>query len=73
MVSACSTRHQTGDTDTFQLVIPLPVQLDSQGTFVPCEARIVWYSAAEPRHGSWGTLPTITQRHVWEAMSQVTL
>src|SRR5262249_8771598 len=23
----------------------LTVQLDSQGTFVPCEARIVWYSA----------------------------
>ena len=46
MVSACSTRHQTGDTDSFQLVIPLPIQLDSQGTFVPCEARIVWYSAA---------------------------
>src|SRR4029453_18842909 len=45
MVSACSTRYQTGDTDSFQLVIPLTVQLDSQGTFVPCEARIVWYSA----------------------------
>ena len=45
MVYACSTRHQTGDTDSFQLVILLPVQLDSQGTFVPCEARIVWYSA----------------------------
>ena len=45
MVSACSTRHQTGDTDSFQLAIPLTVQLDSQGTFVPCEARIVWYSA----------------------------
>jgi hypothetical protein len=45
MVSACSTCHQTGDTDSFQLVIPLTVQLDSQGTFVPCEARIVGYSA----------------------------
>ena len=45
MVSACSTRHQTGDTDSFQLVISLMEQLDSQGTFVPCEARIVWYSA----------------------------
>src|SRR5215211_4495688 len=45
MVYACSKRHQTGDTDSFQLVILLPVQLDSQGTFVPCEARIVWYSA----------------------------
>src|SRR5262245_55106608 len=45
MVYACSTHHQTGDTDSFQLVIPLTVQLDSQGTFVPCEARIVWYSA----------------------------
>ena len=45
MVYACSTCHQTGDTDSFQLVIPLTVQLDSQGTFVPCEARIVWYSA----------------------------
>jgi len=45
MVSACSTRHQTGDTDSFQLVIPLTVQRDSQGTFVPHEARIEWYSA----------------------------
>src|SRR5215831_17410575 len=45
MVYACSTHHQTGDIDSFQLVIPLTVQLDSQGTFVPCEARIVWYSA----------------------------
>jgi hypothetical protein len=45
MVSACSTRHQTGDTDSFQLVILLTVQLGSQGIFVPCEARILWYSA----------------------------
>src|SRR5437763_11613028 len=45
MVSACSTRRQTGDTDSFQLVILLTVQLDSQGTFVLCEARILWYSA----------------------------
>src|SRR5262249_46818408 len=45
MVPAYSTRHQTGDTDSFQLVIPLTVQLDSQGTFVPCEARVVGYSA----------------------------
>ncbi len=44
MVSACSTHHQTGDTDSFQLVIPLMVQLDNQGTCVPCEARIVWYA-----------------------------
>src|SRR5215510_14227540 len=45
MVSACSTRHQTGDTDSFQLLISLTVQRDSQGTFVPYEARIGWYSA----------------------------
>jgi hypothetical protein len=45
MVYACPSYHQTGDTDSFQLAIPLTVQLDSQGTFVPCEARIVWYSA----------------------------
>src|SRR5215471_14822578 len=45
MVSPWSTRHQTGDTDSFQLVIPLIVERDSQGTFVPCEARIVWYLA----------------------------
>ncbi len=45
MVSPCSIRHQTGDTDSFQLVIPLIVQRDSQGTFVPCETRIVWYLA----------------------------
>ena len=45
MVYACSTRHQTGDTDSFQRVIPLTVRLDSQETFVPCEARIVGYSA----------------------------
>ena len=45
MVSACSTRHHTGDTDSFQLVIPLTVQLYNQGTFVPYAARIVWYSA----------------------------
>ena len=44
MVPTYSTRHKTGDTDSFQLVIPLTVQLDSQGTFVPCEARIVGYS-----------------------------
>ena len=45
MVSACPTRHQTGDTDGFQPFILLTVQLDSQGTFVPGEARILWYSA----------------------------
>src|SRR5215510_6564440 len=45
MVYACSTHHQTGDTDSFQLVISLTIQLNRQGTFVPCEARIVWYSA----------------------------
>src|SRR2546422_8464631 len=38
-------RHQTGDTDSFQPVILLPVQRDSQETFIPCEARILWYSA----------------------------
>src|SRR5262245_38401870 len=45
MVYACPTHHQTGDTDSFQLVISLTIQLNRQGTFVPCEARIVWYSA----------------------------
>ena len=38
-------RHQTGDTDSFQPVILLPVQRDSQETFIPCEARMLWYSA----------------------------
>src|SRR6266852_5394717 len=38
-------RHQTGDTDSVQPVILLPVQRDSQGTFIPCEARMLWYSA----------------------------
>src|SRR2546423_15558968 len=38
-------RHQTGDTDSVQPVIPLPVQRDSQETFIPCEARMLWYSA----------------------------
>src|SRR5262249_43463902 len=38
-------RHQTGDTDSVQLVILLPVQRDSQETFIPCEARMLWYSA----------------------------
>src|SRR6266704_1535442 len=38
-------RHQTGDTDSVQPVILLPVQRDSQETFIPCEARILWYSA----------------------------
>src|SRR2546421_8000415 len=38
-------RHQTGDTDSVQPVIPLPGQRDSQETFIPCEARMLWYSA----------------------------
>ncbi len=38
-------RHQTGDTDSVQLVILLPGQRDSQETFLPCEARMLWYSA----------------------------
>src|SRR4029450_8593149 len=38
-------RHQTGDTDSVQPVILLPVQRDSQETFIPCEARMLWYSA----------------------------
>src|SRR5262252_2168924 len=37
-------RHQTGDTDSVQPVILLPVQRDSQETFIPCEARMLWYS-----------------------------
>src|SRR5215813_6097720 len=45
MIHTCSIRHQTGETDSFQLVIHPIVQLDNQGTCVPCEARIVWYSA----------------------------
>jgi len=52
MVSACSTRHQTGDTDSLQLVIPLTVQRDRQGTFVPYEARIGGIPPAEPHHSS---------------------
>src|SRR3977135_3362243 len=38
-------RHQTGDTDSVQPVNLLPVQRDSQETFIPCEARMLWYSA----------------------------
>src|SRR5436853_7086497 len=38
-------RHQTGDTYSVQPIILLPVQRDSQETFIPCEARILWYSA----------------------------
>jgi hypothetical protein len=38
-------RHQTGDTDSVQPIILLPVQRDSQETFIPCEARMLWYSA----------------------------
>src|SRR4029434_364257 len=38
-------RHQTGDTDSVQPGILLPVQRDSQETFIPCEARMLWYSA----------------------------
>src|SRR5215510_9699665 len=37
--------HQTGDTDSVQPVILLPVQRDRQETFIPCEARTLWYSA----------------------------
>src|ERR1043166_2242427 len=37
-------RHQTGDTDSVQPIILLPVQRDSQETFIPCEARMLWYS-----------------------------
>src|SRR5215831_19198077 len=43
-VPACSTRHHTGATDSFQPVIPLIVRLDNQGACVPCEARIVGYA-----------------------------
>src|SRR6266851_1882179 len=38
-------RHQTGDTDSVQPVILLPVPRDSQETFLPCEARMLWYAA----------------------------
>src|ERR1043166_1741008 len=38
-------RHQTGDTDSVQPVLLRPVQRDSQETFIPCEARMLWYSA----------------------------
>src|SRR5438128_46361 len=38
-------RHQTGDTDSVQPVILLPIQRDSQETFIPCAARMLWYSA----------------------------
>src|ERR1700704_741562 len=38
-------RHQTGDTDSVQPVLLLPVQRDSQETFIPCEARMLWYAA----------------------------
>jgi hypothetical protein len=38
-------RPQTGDTDSVQPIILLPVQRDSQETFIPCEARMLWYSA----------------------------
>ena len=37
-------RSEAIDTKSFQLVSHLTGQLDSQGTFVPCEARIVGYS-----------------------------
>src|SRR5216683_2625527 len=56
-------RHQTGDTDSVQPVILLPVQRDSQETFIPCEARMLWYSADRTSsqqlrdttvNGAWG-------------------
>jgi hypothetical protein len=62
-VTACSTRHHTGDTDRFQLVIPLPVQRDSQGTFVPCEARLGWYAAR--RTSSRQLRDTTRNRSCW--------
>src|SRR5919198_3537818 len=58
-------RHQTGDTDSVQPVILLPVQRDSQETFIPCEARMLWYSADRTpsqqlrdttRYCAWGGL-----------------
>ena len=36
---------QTGDTGSFQRSASLLEPLDNQGTFVPCAARILWYSA----------------------------
>ena len=36
---------QTGDTASFQRSSSLMEPLDNQGTFVPCAARILWYSA----------------------------
>src|SRR6266567_5782783 len=57
-------RHQTGDTDSVQPVILLPVQRDSQETFIPCEARMLWYSADRTSSQqlrdttqSWGLVP----------------
>src|SRR5215471_14376184 len=38
-------RPQTGATDSVQPVILRPVQRDSQEIFIPCEARMLWYSA----------------------------
>src|SRR4030095_12357506 len=38
-------RHQTGDTDSVQPVILLPVQRDRQESLIPCAARPLWYSA----------------------------
>jgi hypothetical protein len=36
---------QTGDTASFQRSSSLLEPLDNQATFVPCAARILWYSA----------------------------
>src|SRR5712671_6740512 len=60
-------RHQTGDTDSVQPVILLPVQRDSQETFIPCEARMLWYSAdrtssQQLRDTTRGCHPTLISR-----------
>src|SRR5215471_9284265 len=44
-VSICLKCHEVVATKSFHLVNLLTGQLDSQRIFVPCEARILWYSA----------------------------
>src|SRR5437588_2441735 len=73
-------RHQTGDTDSVQPVILLPVQRDSQETFIPCEARILWYSADRTssqqlrdttRKCRWAiAAPPVQKRAAWVGISQ---
>src|SRR5215471_4190917 len=44
-ISICLKCHEVVATKSFHLVNLLTGQLDSQRIFVPCEARILWYSA----------------------------